>query len=188
MVYSILDCFMISFLCGMVFGVVYELFRIIRRVFPFFIVIFICDVCFFVTAAFFVFNLSLYLGNYIRAYTILGFGSGIFAYIQTLGRLVSKLEKAIGIVLRRTIGALFSKIASVIKNSIGAFAHKAAGQFGKINDFFALNVKKAISLLHFRHQKLYNKKRNITTSIDENTNGETFGGKNVINAKVYRGK
>lgn len=184
MTYSIPDCFMIAFLCGTVFGLVYEFFRLIRRIFPIKAVTFICDVCFFTIAAFVILNLSLYLGNYIRIYTILGFGCGVFAYIQTIGRLVSTLEMVIGKIFKRFAATIYK----VFAKPISAFAHKTAQQFGKINDFFTTKAKKAFSLLQFRHQKLYNRKRNITTSIDDKKTGENFGGKNVIHAKVFRGK
>lgn len=178
--YSIPDCFMIAFLCGFIFGAVYELFRIIRRILPLKWVTFLCDIGFFIAAAFAVFNISLYLGNYIRIYTILGFGGGVFAYIQTLGRLVSALESVIG----KTVAAF----AGVLFKPIRAFAHKTAQHFGTINDFLTTKSKKAISLLQFRYKKLYNNKRNITTTIDNKSDGEILGGKNVINAKVHRNK
>ncbi len=184
MTYSIPDCFMLAFLCGLLFGIVYELFRIIRMILPIKAVTFICDVCFFIAAAFVVLNISLYIGNYIRIYTILGFGAGIFTYIQTIGRLVSGLETVVIKGLKTIIYTLCNAAARPIR----AFAHKLALHFGKINDFLGNKAKKAFSLLHFRHQKLYNKKRNITTSIDDEKNGENFGGKNVIHAQIYRSK
>ncbi len=180
MSYSIPDCFMIAFFCGTAFGLVYELFRVIRRCFPLKAVTFLCDISFFILAAFLVFNISLYLGNYVRMYTILGFGAGVFTYIQTLGRLFSAIESAIGSCLKSFVRTLSAPIR--------AFAHTARPYFRKINDFFTASAKKAFSLLHFNHQKLYNKKRNITTSIDERNNGEILGGKNVIHAKIYRSK
>ena len=46
--------------------------------------IFVCDVLFFILAAGLVFRLSMVLGNYVRVYTIMGFGAGVFAYIVTI--------------------------------------------------------------------------------------------------------
>ncbi len=183
--HSIIDCFMIAFLCGLAFGVVYELLRVTRRLLPLQIVTVICDISFFIAAAFFVFKLSLYLGNYIRIYTLLGFGSGIFAYIQTIGRLVSFLESIIISILKKTVGAFFKRIASSAKKAIGAFAHIVASRFGKINDFSKRTTKKTFFLLKSKHQMLYNTKRDIIYSQDKN-NGESFGGKNVIHAKIKR--
>lgn len=185
MEHSIIDCFMIAFLCGLAFGGVYELLRITRRLLPFQLVTVICDISFFIAAAFFVFKLSLYLGNYIRIYTLLGFGGGVFAYIQTVGRLISFLESFIIGILRKTVGAFIKYIASSAKKAIGAFAHIAASYFGKINDFSKRTTKKTFSLLKSKHQMLYNTKRDIIHSQDKN-NGENFGGKNVIHAKIKR--
>ena len=100
MAYSIPDCFMIAFAAGLIFAVVYEILRIIRIMFPFQVVTFVCDIVFFVIAAGAVTKLSLSLGNYIRIYTVLGFGAGIFTYITTLGRLLNIVENAVA-------GALF---------------------------------------------------------------------------------
>ncbi len=182
--FSIPDCFMIAFFCGALFGLFYELLRIVRRLFPLNAVTFVCDICFFIVAAFVVLGISLYLGNYVRIYTLLGFAAGIFAYIQTIGRLLSALEMLVVRCLKTFAKALYNVLAA----RVGAFAHKIKLHFGKINDFFADKAKKAFSLLQFKHQKLYNKKRNITTSIDDAKNGEIFGGKNVIHAKIYRSK
>ena len=95
MAYSIPDCFMIAFAAGLIFAVVYEILRIIRVMFPFQVVTFVCDIVFFVIAAGAVTKLSLSLGNYIRIYTVLGFGAGIFTYITTLGRLLNIVENAV---------------------------------------------------------------------------------------------
>ncbi len=175
---------MLAFYCGVIFGLVYEAFRLFRRIFPFKSVTFICDVLFFILAAFAVLNISLFLGNYVRIYTIIGFGAGVFAYIQTLGRLVSMLELLFGSIIKGVMANLFKMIAIPFR----AFVHKITSHFGKINDFLIKRAKKALSLLQFRHQKLYNSKRNITTSIDDNKNGENFGGKYVIHAKINRSK
>lgn len=187
MEYSIIDCTMISLICGAAFGIVYEVLRIVRRVLPFAAVTFICDMLFFIAAAFAVLKLSLYLGNYVRAYTIIGFGFGVFAYIQTVGRLISAAERGIILLIKSTIGRLILKIARLTARIIGAFAHNIANQFGKIYDFFAVRKKNAVSLLQKRHERLYNKKRNIALSAEVKSNGKIIGGKNVIHAKVNRG-
>jgi len=128
-----------------------------------------------------VLNLSLYLGNYIRSYTIIGFGAGVFAYIQTLGRLVYALETALIFALDNTIGALLRSVADILRKTIGAFAHKTASQFGKIHDFLAVCRKKSSTLLHFPRTKMYNSKR------EKITIGESSRGNHVIKAKITRG-
>lgn len=186
MEYSVIDCIMISLICGTAFGIVYEILRISRRVLPFAAVTFICDILFFIAAAFAVLKLSLHLGNYVRIYTIIGFGLGVFAYIQTIGRLISAAERGIILLIKNTVGRLLLEIARLAARVIGAFAHNIAGQFGKISDFFATRKKNAVSLLQKRHEKMYNGKGNIALSAEVKSNGEIIGGKNVIHAKVNR--
>lgn len=180
MEFSILDCFMISFVCGLFFGLVYEFFRLIRRIIPVTIVVMVCDICFFVVAGLFVFELSMYLGNFIRLYTLLGFGTGLFAYIQTVGRLFSFVEMLVVRVISVTLGALFVKLSAFIKSIIGIIAHNIAAAFGSFYDFSLRTKKSASSLLHFNTKRVYNVKRNIETY------GENIGGNNVIQVKIRR--
>ena len=187
MAYSIPDCFMTAFVCGTAFGIVYEFFRIIRRLLPLKSVVFVCDVCFFIAAAFFVFNLSMYIGNYVRSYTLLGFGTGIFAYIQTIGRLFSFAEHLLLKLWKKTIGALLCNIFQAAKKGIGAFAHIVANKFRTFHDFFRRTEKKLLTPLKFTPDKMYNVKRNIVSSERNRPPRENNGGKNVIQAKIRRG-
>ncbi len=180
MEFSILDCFMISFVCGLFFGIVYELFRFIRRLFDFRAVVFICDVAFCIAAGFFVFQLSMYLGNYIRLYTLLGFGTGLFAYINTVGRLAAMLENALAKVVSAIFGKVSAAVTSILKSTIGAFAHNASAAFSRFNKNSKRSKKIASTLLQFEDETVYNVKRNIVQS------GENIGGKYVIKAKIRR--
>lgn len=93
MSYTVPECFMAAFAAGLMFSLVYEALRIVRVIFPFRIVVFVCDVVFFLLAALAVTRLSMALGDHIRWSTVFGFGAGIFAYINTLGRLLNLLGK-----------------------------------------------------------------------------------------------
>ena len=188
MSYSIIDCFMISFCCGMVFGLVYELLRAIRRLLPLVTVTIICDIAFFAAAALLVYNLSLALGNYIRIYTLLGFGAGVFTYIQTVGRLVYLVETAVLTILRKTIGALAAAIINKIACAFGAFAHKTTGVFRTIHDFYRKHSENTKKHLQFHAIKMYNSKRHtdLYKKQTETINGENIGGKYVIQAKIRR--
>ena len=180
MTYGIIDCLMISLICGFTFGAVYEILRIIRRIFSFVVITFICDVCFFVLAALFVLRLSLFLGNYVRIYTLFGFGAGIFAYIHTVGRIAGSIEMIIIQLWQKSIGRLLGYISNYLSSAIGAFAHNTGKQFGKIHDFFADKMKKGSTLLHFHPRSMYNSTR------EKITIGESSRGKNVIKAKITR--
>ena len=73
MSYSIPDCFMIAFICGFAFGLVYEAFRVVRLILRFKAAVFVCDVLFFVLAAGLVFKLSMVLGNYVFMAALMSF-------------------------------------------------------------------------------------------------------------------
>ena len=45
---SIPDCFMIAFVVGLIFGLVYEALRIVRLILRFKAAVFLCDVLFFI--------------------------------------------------------------------------------------------------------------------------------------------
>lgn len=147
---------MLSFVCGFVFGAVYEAMRLTRLILRLKIVTFLCDVVFFFLSAEFVFRLSLIFGDHIRIYTILGFGCGIFAYITTIGRILNSAEGAAAIVWRHTLGRLLRYICKKVRDFIGAFAHIMTSGFGKVADFFAIGKKKTRSPLNFQPDMMYN--------------------------------
>ena len=148
MAYSIPDCFMIAFAAGLIFAVVYELLRIIRVMFPFQVMTFVCDI--FVIAAGAVTKLSLSLGNYIRIYTVLGFGAGIFTYITTLGRFLNIVENAVAGAVRSALSAVFRFFGRIIGRLFGAIAHVWAGVFGEINKICLSAEKKLRKPLKIR--------------------------------------
>lgn len=175
---SIADCFAIAFTAGFLFGLVYEFLRIIRLIFQFKPAVFICDILFFVASAFAVIVISENLGNYVRIYTVLGFGAGVFAYIVTVGRILNIIENAMAEVWRKTLGRLFNKTRSILANFIGKIAHKAKAQFVKISEIARNNGKKLFNGLNLRRNIVYNNKG--SENIGEG------GNKNVIKAVVKR--
>lgn len=175
---SIADCLVISFAAGFLFGIVYEAFRIIRLIIRYKAVIFICDLLFFTAAAFAVIRLSESLGNYVRIYTVIGFGLGVFAYIVTIGRLLNLIESGMAIVWRKTLGRLLNKIRCFFKKCFGKIAHKIKAEFVKISENAVNNNKKHTKDLHLEPGIVYNKKG--LEKIGEGAN------KNVIKAVVKR--
>lgn len=176
MTFSIVDCFMIAFTSGLVFGLVYEVLRIIRLVLRFRPAIFICDVVFFVLAAGAVLKLSEYLGNYVRIYTVLGFGAGVFTYIVTVGRILNLAESAASIVWRKTIGRFIHFIGRKMHKIIVAIAQKVKSVFGKISKDFDNRRK-----IHSEHLKSRSKKAYNDNSIEWGSENS-----NVIKATVRR--
>lgn len=157
---SIPDCFMIAFAAGLIFGLVYEAIRIIRLILKFRIAVFVCDVAFFILAAYAVCRLSEFLGNYVRIYTVLGFGAGVFSYIVTVGRLFNVLESAASIAWRRTLGRLLHRIGAFFGKSFGKISYIVKGKIVKIHDLLAESTKKRSERLNLSNEKVYNKKGN----------------------------
>ncbi|MCH5203198.1 MAG: spore cortex biosynthesis protein YabQ [Oscillospiraceae bacterium] len=176
---SIADCLAIAFAAGFIFGIVYEIFRIIRLILQFKAAIFVCDMLFFIAAAFAVVGLSENLGNYIRIYTVIGFGAGVFAYITTIGRVLNLIESGMAVIWRKTLGKLVKKLQASTAEIIGKIAHKAKSEFVKISENMQDNKKKLLNNLHLDGNIVYNKERSEKIGEGEN--------KNVIKAVVKRG-
>ena len=179
---SIPDCFMIAFVTGIIFGTVYEALRIIRLILRFRAAVFVCDAAFFILAAMAVCKLSEFLGNYVRLYTVLGFGAGVFTYIVTVGRLLNVLESAASVAWRKTLGRLFRKIAELGKDAGIKIAQNSRNVFGKIHKYSDDLAKKRAKRLQLNTEMVYNDKRDRRDKIHgegENTH--------VIKAKVRKG-
>lgn len=175
---SIPDCFMIAFVAGLIFGLLYEVLRIVRLILRFKAAVFVCDVLFFVVSALGVMTLSKSLGNYVRLYTVLGFGAGVFTYIVTLGRVLNLMESAASIVWRKTIGRLLHKISRSAKKAFGIMFQKMSLLFGKIYKDHKETKEKRLRDLKNSDKKLYNEKR-----LDKIGEGEYA---HVIKAKVTK--
>ncbi len=173
---SIPDCFMISMFVGVVFGLVYEALRIIRLLLPFRFVVFACDVVFFALASIVVMGLSKLLGSYVRIYTILGFGAGVFTYIVTVGRLLNVIENAASNAWRKAIHGFFSVIFNTIRKVFGGISHKIKSAFVKSAEYCKRRSKNTPEDLKSEADMMYNKKR-----LDK------IGGRaNVIKASVRK--
>ncbi len=178
MSYSISDCFMIAFAVGFAFGLVYEALRVVRLILRLKAAVFVCDVAFFTLSAFAVFRLSESLGNYIRIYTVLGFGAGVFAYIVTVGRLLNLAESAASIAWRKTIGRLLSNIGKGSRKLFGIIAQKSKEQFGNISKHLENTRENYSKRLQLKSKKLYNKEKPKNVGESEETH--------VIVAKIRR--
>lgn len=178
MTVSIPDCFMIAFSVGLIFGLFYEILRIIRLILRFRFAVFICDVAFFIISAFCVCKLSEFLGSYVRLYTVLGFGAGIFTYIATIGRLFNILESAASIAWRKTLGKLFRKFSALIKKLTGKMLQKFKAFFVTIHEYSDKLKKNHQGHLNLNSQKMYNNKGNNLIGEGEEVH--------VIKAKVRK--
>lgn len=173
---SIPDCIIISLFVGLVFGLVYEALRIVRLLFPFRIAIFACDVIFFALASIVVMGLSKMMGNYVRIYTVLGFGAGVFTYIVTVGRLFNIAENAASNAWRKAIRNVCHTLSKAICRLFGSISHKIKNAFVKNAEYSIISSKKFQQGLKSDSKLLYNKNR-----LDK------IGGRtNVIKASVRK--
>lgn len=177
--YSVPDCFMISLVCGFLFGAVYEALRVIRLILKFRAAVFVCDVIFFFLAALAVEALCPVLGSYVRSCTVLGFASGVFAYIVTIGRILNLLESAAAEAWRLTIGRFIRFISGKLKSSFGAFAHKMRAEISNVYNFSLKIGKKPLGYLKSHHKKVYN---------NSNSNNKGSETSHVIKAQVRRSR
>ncbi len=175
---SIPDCFMIAFIVGLLFGLVYEALRIVRLILRFKAAIFLCDILFFVLSAVAVMTLSKSLGSYVRIYTVLGFGAGVFCYIVTIGRLLNLAESAASIAWRKTIGRLIHIICNGIKKLIGGFQQKTVLAFSKCSKDLQNRKENFSKHLKSKSNLLYNNK--------EPNKIKRGGEAHVIQAKIKR--
>lgn len=175
---SIPDCFMIAFIAGLLFGLVYEALRIIRLILRFKAAVFLCDILFFALSAVAVMTLSKSLGSYVRIYTVLGFGAGVFCYIVTIGRLLNLIESAASIAWRKTIGRLIRNIGKCFKKL-----------FGKISQKSSLIISKCSKNLHKAEENLGKHLKSTTKILYNNKEPNKIkegGDTHVIQAKVRR--
>lgn len=163
---------------GLLFGLVYEILRIIRLLIPFKAVTFICDILFFYLSAQAITALSLSLGSYIRFYTVLGFGCGVFSYINTIGRLLNFLENKLIGGIRSALLKFFGKIGKLFGSVFVLIAHKTTQLFRGVHKVFQKRLKKAAKLLKKEPVMVYNKE-----SHKHNMKGSAG---NVIKANVKR--
>ncbi len=175
---SIPDCFMIAFVVGLIFGLLYEALRIVRLILRFRVAVFVCDVLFFVLSALGVMTLSKSLGNYVRMYTVLGFGAGVFTYIVTVGRLLNLAESAASVAWRKTIGRLLHKLHKNMKTCFGAIHQKSQSAFSKISKDLKERKENRRRDLKSAPHTLYNKNRHIKLGEGEQAH--------VIKAKITR--
>lgn len=156
---SIPDCFIISMFVGLCSGLIYEVLRIIRLLFPFKICVFLCDAAFFIISSKIIMMLSEEMGNYVRLYTVLGFGAGVFTYIVTFGRLLNRAENAVSNAWRRALTRVFKALSKLFCSVFGTITHKTKSIFSQIAEYRRKMAKKPLYDLKSNNEIVYNDKR-----------------------------
>lgn len=109
--------FLYSIILGLVFGVIYGLFKIFRMTcLSGKVSVFLCDVVFMLLLFLVIFYFSLaYLYGYIRVYVIIGSFMGIVLYRVTLGALLSKIYTPLIFAVKKQSNKIKIKIKKIMK-------------------------------------------------------------------------
>lgn len=104
--------FLYSLLPGVLIGVIYGLFKLLRTVFNFSnVMTFAADVAFMIISAVLIYLYILaFLSGYVRLYLLPGILAGFLAYRLTLGKLLCKVYRPFFVLLKRVFSAVSKKI------------------------------------------------------------------------------
>ncbi len=125
--------FLYSLLPGILIGVIYGLFKLLRTVFNFSnVMTFAADVAFMIISAVLIYLYILaFLSGYVRLYLLPGILAGFLAYRLTLGKLLCKVYRPFFMLLKRLFSAVSKKIKifakKVLKKLRGLLYNRQAG-------------------------------------------------------------
>ncbi|MED9968887.1 MAG: spore cortex biosynthesis protein YabQ [Ruminococcus sp.] len=104
--------FLYSLLPGVLIGVIYGLFKLLRTVFNFSnVMTFAADIAFMIISAVLIYLYILaFLSGYVRLYLLPGILAGFLAYRLTLGKLLCKVYRPFFALLKRVFSAASKKI------------------------------------------------------------------------------
>ncbi len=125
--------FLYSLLPGVLIGVIYGLFKLLRTVFNFSnVMTFAADVAFMIISAVLIYLYILaFLSGYVRLYLLPGILAGFLAYRLTLGKLLCKVYRPFFVLLKRVFSAVSKKIKifakKVLKKLRGLLYNRQAG-------------------------------------------------------------
>lgn len=125
--------FLYSLLPGVLIGVIYGLFKLLRTVFNFSnVMTFAADVAFMIISAVLIYLYILaFLSGYVRLYLLPGILAGFLAYRLTLGKLLCKVYRPFFMLLKRLFSAVSKKIKifakKVLKKLRGLLYNRQAG-------------------------------------------------------------
>lgn len=160
------ELFLMSVLMGGAFGVIYDVFRALRVIFPALkgtIATAVCDVIFFVICGFgiYVFSLLFARGE-IRGYYWIGALLGGIIYLMTAGTVVIGIIRAVFGAVYSVVGRIFAKIRDLLWRPI---VRVYSEMRTKIREKFVSNAEKTerkgkIKEKHLKYMRkiLYNKK------------------------------
>ena len=156
--------FFIYLISGMLIGILFDIFRILRKTFKTQdFITYIEDVAFWIiTGAFLMFILLKFSNGEIRFYSIIGLSLGFIVYILTISRLFVKINVVIIKFIKNIVYNIIRIIAYPIK-LILKMLRKIFTPF----TFFVINFKKIISSLNKKCKKLAHKRRILESNVEQ---------------------
>ena len=117
--------FMYSVLPGVIIGVIYGFFKLLRTVFNFSVVMtFAADVVFMLVSAVLVYLYILaFLSGYVRVYLLPGILAGFLAYRLTVGKLLCRVYRPVFAFLKRVLSAASKKFKLFAKKVLKKLRH-----------------------------------------------------------------
>ena len=153
-----LHLFVIFLISGILVGLVFDFFRILRKSFKHpDIVIYIQDVLFWIITGIILLYLSfLFNDGEIRIFMILGSILGFFIYMFTVSKMIIKISVYIILKIKKIIYSILKTILIPIKYLIKIIRKI----FSKPFTFLVINVKKSIKSIHLsKNKKIKNKEK-----------------------------
>ena len=176
---------------GALFGLCYEVLRLLRMLFPHpTALVFFEDTLFFAACGLVSFIIAMWVGiGYFRIYYIAFEAIGAMLYFFTLGRLINLCLRHIVKYVKKFFREIYRKLKPKVKEKVNIwhdtlfrpFAKIIKGLFGKIAEFVprpGFNTKKH---LQSKGEMLYN--NNVHTTLKSDEGGGSSG---VIKAKIRK--
>lgn len=173
-------CFLAA---GAVFGLCYEVLRLLRMIFPHpTAVVFFEDTLFFAACGFVSFIIALWVGiGYFRIYYIVFEAIGALLYFMTLGRLINLCLKRVVGLMKKFFREICKKLKPKAKAVFMPFAKKIKELFSKIAEFIPKPVFNPKKHLKSNSEMLYN--NNVHSTLESGGGG---GNGSVIKAKIRK--
>ena len=149
--------FLIYIISGMLIGILFDIFRILRRSFKTIdIITYIEDILFWIfTGIFLLFILFKFSNGEIRLYCLVGLGIGSISYILSISKFFIKINVKIVIFIKN----ITYKIISIILYPIKVLFKILRKMFNPFT-FFVINIKKMLSTANKKVKNKQEKKKN----------------------------
>ena len=154
-----LQLFIIFLIDGIIIGVIFDIFRILRKTFKHKdYIIYIQDILFwFITGLILLYSTFVFNAGELRAFMIVSSVLGFFIYLFTLSKIFIKINVKIILLIKKIVIQILRIIAIPIKKLIALFRKL----FMKPVTFLVINLKKTIKGVKMSKNKKNNNKQHI---------------------------